>query len=127
MLKVTKVYENESYDYPHQLHNTISEQSGQIWHSFSSFANNNLKNVNIPIPQSTAPVPQPKTLSHALSRAAATSALEIGENDHLGNALTKFALAHDKIGNGRLVQDNDILIGYLQPWQTTLNTSIQLA
>ncbi|TIA80170.1 hypothetical protein E3P92_03113 [Wallemia ichthyophaga] len=125
LLKVTKVYENESYDYPVQFHNSISEQSGQLWHSFSSFANSNLKNVNIPQP--TAPVPQPKTLSHALSRAAATSALEIGEIDHLGNALTKFALAHDKIGNGRLVQDNDILIGFLQPWQTTLNTSIQLA
>lgn len=86
-----------------------------------------MKNVNLPVPSTNAPIPQPKTLSHALSRASATSALEVGESDHLGNALTKYALAHDKIGNARLGQDNEIRLNFLQPWQTTLSTSIALA
>lgn len=89
----------------------LQEQSDALWSKITQQTNNH---------QST-------THSHSISRVAATSALEFGELDPLGLALTKFAEAHDKIGSAQLVQDNDILISFLQPWQTTLDTSIQLA
>lgn len=90
-----------------------------------------------PIQPTSAPPIVHRTLAHALSRAAASGAIQLGASttniaglpsspnvqqsetaqpSKLGEALQKFALAHDKLGNARLRQDDQIQEGFLKPW-----------
>ncbi|KAF8530157.1 BAR domain-containing family protein [Hysterangium stoloniferum] len=127
ILKIARVYETETYDYPTQVQESISELSSNISHTLTTFANTNLKGTNLPLPQ---PTPQPihphKTLPHALARASAAGAAAIG-NDRLGKALAEYAVAQEKIGKARVVQDEQIRAAFLGPWSATLNSSIAVA
>ncbi|KAG2123055.1 BAR domain-containing family protein [Suillus cothurnatus] len=133
LLKVTKVYENESYDYPTQIQESISELSTTIGHGITNFAATNLKGTNLPTPSPVAPqVSQHKTLPHALGRAATNAAAAVqrtpgGNEDKLGKALTVYADVFDNIASARVEQDESIQSQYLRPWQTTLSTSINVA
>jgi len=79
--------------------------------------------------------PQPKTFNHAIARAAlAGSQLlqhssPVGQSpeDPLANALEKYALAEEKVGEARLAQDQQIQSRFLAGWNTTLNTNLQFA
>ncbi|WVQ70926.1 hypothetical protein IAR50_000451 [Cryptococcus sp. DSM 104548] len=129
LLKITKVHERESYDYPADVTEGLSEVGQQAASAWSTFANKNLKGTNlpIPIPSPTAPTPhQPKTLSHALSRAAKSGATELGD-DRLGVNLGIYGAAMEKVGDARLAQDQLISERFVHPWQATLSTSIGLA
>jgi hypothetical protein len=127
MLNTTKVYETESYDYPtqvrpsslsslsffrrpkltrcfesffdtHKITESVAELGGTISHNFALFASKNLQGTSLPLPTpGSAPVPQPKTLPHALSRAAASATVDLGEGDRLGTALSQYSLAMGKV------------------------------
>jgi len=139
LLKITKVYENESYDYPVHVQESLSEISNSVAYNLTTFAATNLKGTNLPVPASPSgpPVHQHKTLPHALSRAATAAAATIvtpsahaapGESgDKLGKALALYAGSWDRIAGARLEQDDAIATNFLAPWQQTLNTSISLA
>ncbi|KAG1794208.1 BAR domain-containing family protein [Suillus plorans] len=133
LLKVTKAYENESYDYPTQIQESITELSTTIGHGITNFAATNLKGTNLPTPSPVAPqVSQHKTLPHALCRAATNAAAAMqrtpaGDEDKLGKALTVYADVFDNIASARVEQDESIQAQYLRPWQTTLSTSINVA
>ncbi|KIR67766.1 cytoplasmic protein [Cryptococcus bacillisporus CA1873] len=130
MLKITKVHERESYDYPSDITEGISEVGHQAASAWSTFANKNLKNTNlpIPIPSPTAATPhEPKTLPHALSRAAKSGATQLGAEDRLGVALGIYGAALEKVGDARISQDQLITERFVTPWQATLSTSIGLA
>ncbi|KAG1740762.1 BAR domain-containing family protein [Suillus paluster] len=133
LLKVTKAYENESYDYPTQIQESISELSTTIGHGITNFAATNLKGTNLPAPSPVAPqLAQHKTLPHALGRAATNAAAALqhtpgGNEDKLGKALTVYAEVFDNIASARIQQDDSIQRQYLYPWQTTLSTSINVA
>ena len=79
--------------------------------------------------------PQPKTFNHAIARAslAGSQLLQqsspVGQSpeDPLANALEKYALAEEKVGEARLAQDQQIQSRFLAGWTTTLNTNIQFA
>jgi len=138
--RIAKVYETESYDYPTQVQESITQLSNQIGHSVTSWAASAAKttNLNVNVPQTSAPPTAHKTLNHALSRGAASGALELGasatdlagvgsatkttrgaggaEESKLGEALQTFALAEDRVGNLRLTQDDAIAGGFLNPW-----------
>jgi hypothetical protein len=95
-------------------------------------------NLKVNVPQTSAPPTAHKTLNHALSRGAASGALELGasatdlagvgsatkttqgrggaEESKLGEALQTFALAEDRVGNLRLTQDDAIVGGFISPW-----------
>ncbi|PAV14913.1 hypothetical protein PNOK_0946600 [Pyrrhoderma noxium] len=133
LLKITKVYENEAYDYPVQIQESLSQLSTTIGHGLTNFAATNLKGTNLPAP---APVPaepvQHKTLPHALGRAATTAAKTlqdsaVGPNDKLTKAMTVYAGSWDKISAARITQDETIRTQFLYPWQATLNNSIAVA
>jgi len=134
LLKITKVHETESYDYPTQITESMGELGHQMSAGWSNFANANLKNTNLPIPlpakTSSAPLP-PKTLPHALSRAAKAGAKEIdatsGPGDRLGVALGVYGAAMEKVGDARINQDQMIVDKFLTPWQATLSSSLGLA
>lgn len=131
--RVTKVYETETYDYPTQIQESITELGTTIGQGITNFAATNLKGTGVPVP--SAPVPQAaqhKTLPHAIGRAATNAAATVqptaGAGDEkLSRALTAYAGAWEKIADARVQQDGAIKAQFLQPWQTTLNTSITVA
>jgi len=127
LLKVTSVYATP-YDYPTQIQESLSDLSSSITHQLTSFAAANLKGTSLPVPAVSPVTPQqPKTLPHAMGRAAAAGAMSIGENDRLGKALKEYALAFEKIGEARQMEDDTILEVFVAPWQATLNNSIAIA
>lgn len=87
----------------------MSELGHQAQAAWASFANKNLKNTSlpVPIPEEKQREHAPKTLPHALSRAAKSGAQELGAEDKLGAALATYATAMDKVSAGelRLVRD----------------------
>ncbi|PFH46541.1 hypothetical protein AMATHDRAFT_154564 [Amanita thiersii Skay4041] len=142
LLKITRVYEHETYDYPTQIQESLSEISSSIGYNISSFAATNLKGTNLPVPNAPAERPeQPhKTLPHALVRAAAagagaienavvgtTEGIGAGSGDRLGKALELYGQGWERIAVARMDQDAHIQDQFLHPWQTTLNTSIAVA
>ncbi|KAI0259480.1 BAR domain-containing family protein [Gloeopeniophorella convolvens] len=133
LLKVTKAFESETYDYPSQIQESVAELGANISRGVTNFAANNLKGTNLPAPAAAAaPVPQHKTLPHALGRAAGSAAATLavapgGQEDRLGRALSEYAGAWTKIGDARVQQDETIVHGFLAPWQQTLQTSINVA
>ncbi|KAG6373581.1 BAR domain-containing family protein [Boletus reticuloceps] len=133
LLKITRAYESESYDYPVQIQESITELSTTIGQGITNFAAANLKGTNLPAPNPVAPVAaQYKTLPHALCRAATNAATVLngapgGNEDKLARALGLYAGAWETVANARLEHDDAIQMQYLQPWQTTLSTSINVA
>ncbi|THH18947.1 hypothetical protein EUX98_g8869 [Antrodiella citrinella] len=134
LLRITKVYETETYDYPTQIQESISELGTSIGYNITNFAAANLKGTNLPAPSPTAPPEhQHKTLPHALGRAATQAAAVLKtstsneENNKLGKAMQEYAGAWEKIADARVIQDGTIQQNYLQHWQTTLSTSLQVA
>ncbi|KAG9103339.1 hypothetical protein FRC06_011337 [Ceratobasidium sp. 370] len=134
MLKIARTFETETYDYPTQVQESLSEFSSNISHTVTNFAANNLKGTSLPAPTQSPPAQTiHKTLPHALSRAATSSAatLSAGPGAHeearLAKALGEIGAGYDKIGEARLAQDEHIRSHFLQPWQATLNTSIAVA
>lgn len=133
LLKITKAYETETYDYPTQIQESVSEFGANIGYGITNFAATNLKGTNLPAPpRAAAPVTQHKTLPHALSRSAVAGARQlqstsVGGDDKLGKALDLYAGVWDKIASARLHQDETIRTQFLQPWQQTLSDSIAMA
>jgi len=131
--RITKAYENETYDYPSQIQESVAELGANISRGVTNFAASNLKGTNLPAPSRTeAPTPQHKTLPHALSRAAtaASSALAQspgGKDDRLAQALAEYGGAWKKVGNAREQHDDQVARLFLAPWQQTLQTSINVA
>jgi hypothetical protein len=105
--RITTVYETESYDYPVQIQESISELSTSIGYGITNFASTNLKGTNLPAPAPvTLPAQQHKTLPHALGRsatsaAAALQATPAGADDKLGKALGLYAEGWEKIASAR--------------------------
>ncbi|CCL98461.1 uncharacterized protein FIBRA_00459 [Fibroporia radiculosa] len=133
LLRITKVYETETYDYPTQIQESISELGTTIGQGISNFAATNLRGTNLPVPPpATPPIAQHKTLPHALGRASTTAAATLqaatgGGDEKLGKALDTYSSAWEKIADARIEQDAAIKTQFLQPWQTTLSTSIAVA
>lgn len=135
LLEVTKQYNNEAYDYPPN----IRESFGDLGRSISDKVTLLSKASNASEAQAafTAPPsakPQPKTFNHAIARASLASSQMIQQThpsgapeDPLAQALEKYALAEEKVGEARLAQDQQIQARFLAGWQTTLNTNIQFA
>lgn len=123
---MTSAY-NTAYDYPVNLGETFATIGSTVSTSFSSLTA--AAGATAPVASQPSPVaPPPKTLPHALSRAALGSAsLSADPNDPLGQALKLYGEALDKEGTARLVQDASIKSGFLAPWQQTLSTSVQAA
>lgn len=134
LCRITKVYDTETYDYPTQIQESISELGTTIGHNITTFAAANLKGTNLPAPTPTAaPEHQHKTLPHALGRASTQAAAVLKasttneDSNKLAKAMQEYASAWEKIADARVHQDETIQQAYLQPWQTTLSTSIQVA
>jgi len=77
--------------------------------------------------------PQPKTFAHAIARASLASSQLLNQHhvgpgeDPLAQALEKYALASERVGEARLAQDSQIQSRFLAGWSTTLNTNLMFA
>lgn len=141
MLQVTSQYTNEAYDYPSNLRESFNDLGRTVSEKVSL-----LSNASTPSEAAaamTAPPqarPQPKTFSHAIARASLNSSQLLAQHgqasagqssgtieDPLSQALEKYAIASEKVGEARLQQDAAIQARYLAGWNTTLNTNLQFA
>ncbi|KAJ5548013.1 hypothetical protein N7451_009682 [Penicillium sp. IBT 35674x] len=108
LLQVTSQYSNEAYDYPPNIRESFNDLGRTI----------NEK-------------PQPKTFNHAIARASLAGSQTLAQSmdgeDPLANALEKYALAEEKVGEARLAQDSQIQSRFLAGWNTTLNTNLMFA
>lgn len=130
-----------------QVQESVNLLSTQVSHSVTSWAASAAKGTNLPpIQPTSAPDQVHRTLAHALSRASASGAIQLGASatniaglpnaantpgetaspSKLGEALQKFALGQDRLGNARLSQDEEIKEGFLKPWQS-FGTQINVA
>lgn len=127
------MYESETYDYPTQIQESLTELGTTIGHGITNFAAANLKGTALPAPEPAQPnAPQHKTLPHAFGRAATNAATAVqtvsgAGDDKLGKGLQVYAGAWEKIADARVEQDATVRERFLQPWQTTLSTSINVA
>ncbi|SCV01592.1 LAMI_0G12442g1_1 [Lachancea mirantina] len=109
-LKVTQVYENESYDYPSNVRESVNEFSsvvGARLHDLSRAATADEAQSILIAP---GPHKDPKTLNYALSKVALTSSEYLnkssgGQDDELATALLKYSDVQTKIAQARLQQD----------------------
>lgn len=125
-------YSNEAYDYPpniresfNDLGRTISEKV-QLLSQAASPAE-----AQAALSAPPAAKPQPKTFNHAIARASLSGSQTLAQTangeDPLANALEKYALASEKVGEARLSQDGQIQSRFLAGWNTTLNTNLMFA
>ncbi|WFD26309.1 hypothetical protein MNAN1_001288 [Malassezia nana] len=144
MMHTIKVFENEAYDYPNHLQESVTQGAQSIGHTLSVWASQATRNTSLPQVQATsAPPSHPRTLSHALARSATSAAMDLGKcpqkvpvytggepvtttESKLAELLQKFAVAEDAIGHARLVQDKTIVNQFIAVWNA-FGTQIQLA
>ncbi|KAJ2956269.1 hypothetical protein NQZ79_g7865 [Umbelopsis isabellina] len=126
LLKVTRVHNGHSYDYPAQIQESIAGLSSSVQSQIQNLTLSPAERAQLESQnQAQQQIPQPKTLSHAVSRAAVASAEGIGAEDPLGTALFKYAAISEKVGDARVKMDDEIAAKFNQPFQTTLKTSIE--
>lgn len=143
LFRVVKVYETEPYDYPTQINESLTETATNISYTLTSWAAAATKGTNLPpIEVPDKPPTDHKTLSHALSRAATSGALELGSTGSsnpngdklVGNipnlmakVLKSYAMVQAQIGDERLKQDKAIQNNFLSTWQSNLYQGLQAA
>lgn len=129
--KVTNVYSTEAYDYPVHIQESLADFGSTLGASFSSLAAQFPAAKSPTSPASEHPPPpknQPhKTLPHALSRASAASASILPPPSRLADALNQFAGGWAAVADARVEHDQVVRQRFLQPWQTTLNTTLAVA
>ncbi|GAA6035123.1 hypothetical protein JCM8097_006374 [Rhodosporidiobolus ruineniae] len=126
LLKVAQVYEG-NVDYPTNLGESAQEIGGSLAHNLSAWAAAATKGTHLPQPTvAEKPAEVQKTLPHALSRAAASGAVEVGPG-RLSTVLKTYAVAQDKVGSARERQTETVTSEFLQPWSATLNSSVSAA
>ncbi|CAN6630785.1 hypothetical protein TRVA0_012S03114 [Trichomonascus vanleenenianus] len=129
LLQVTSQYENEGYDYPPNLRESFVDLSRTISEKVTTLSHASSAQEAQQILTSPGSKKDPKTLNHALGRAALAGSESLGPNDEvpLASALQKYAVAEEKIGEARLAQDNLIVSRFNAAFTTTLNTSLSYA
>ncbi|KAF7289103.1 Cytoplasmic protein [Mycena chlorophos] len=133
LLKITKVFESEAYDYPSAISENISELSTSLGHGITAFAATNLKGTRIPAPAAPQPAPAPehKTLPHALVRSARSASATLTAanttEEPLAGALDVYAAGMDKVAAARVEHDQAVRLNHLHPWQQNLNSAINVA
>merc|ERR1711964_945193 len=112
MLQVTSQYSNEAYDYPANIKESFGDLGRTVSekvHLLSSATTPAEAQAAFTAPPSAKP--QPKTFNHAIARASLagshllTQTPSTGTQDPLSQALEKYALAEEKVGEARLAQD----------------------
>ncbi|KAK6334032.1 hypothetical protein TWF696_002540 [Orbilia brochopaga] len=126
MLSVTSQFSNEAYDYPPNLRESITDLSRTVANRVQALSNAATPGEAQDAITAPAQVPhEPKTFSHAISRAAAASVALLPDGDPLGSGFEKISTASRQIGQARLAMDKAIVDNLNTPWTTTLNITFK--
>ncbi|KAL1919836.1 uncharacterized protein VTP21DRAFT_1767 [Calcarisporiella thermophila] len=127
LLRVTRTFTSQSYDYPSQLQESLVEMSHSVGERLQLLTMSPAERAEYEGAHANE-IPSerhgPKTLSHAIARSCTQGAEQIGVEEPLGAALFKCAAVQEKIGAARLRMDEEITAKFVQPFNTTLNTQI---
>lgn len=124
MLAVTIQFDNEAYDYPPNLKESVIDMSRTIAEKVQLISMANSAAEAQQAFTKPGPKPAPKTFNHAIGRAAIASSHTLDHSDPLSTALEKYAFASEQVGEARLQQDKIITSRFNQPFTTTLNTNL---
>ncbi|KAK4917621.1 BAR domain-containing protein, partial [Elasticomyces elasticus] len=136
LLAVTGQYQNEAYDYPPNIRESFQDLGRGISDKVSLLSHvSSASEAQAALTAPPSAKQQPKTFNHAIARASLASSQLLQQSspvgtqpeDPLANALEKYALAEERVGEARLAQDHAIQSRFLAGWTTTLNTNIQFA
>ncbi|KAL7895408.1 BAR domain-containing family protein [Trichoderma sp. SZMC 28014] len=134
MLAVTSQYTTEAYDYPPNIKETFQDLGRTVSEKVSLLSSaTSTAEAQAALVAPASAKPQPKTFSHAISRASLSSSQLLHQHhtgageDPLATALEKYALAMERVGDARLAQDSQIQSRFLAGWNTTLNTNLTFA
>ncbi|KAL1296969.1 hypothetical protein AAFC00_004569 [Neodothiora populina] len=136
LLSVTSQYTNEAYDYPPNLRESFNDLGRTVSEKVTLLSRAaNPADVQAALTAPPQAKPQPKTFNHAIARASLAGSQLLqqsdvrgtGADDPLAQALEKYAVAEEKVGEARLEQDERIQQRFLSGWSTTLNTNLQFA
>ena len=129
-------YTNEAYDYPPNLRESFNDLGRTVSEKVTLLSRaNNSADVQAALTAPPSAKPQPKTFNHAIARASLGGSQLLqqsdvrgtGADDPLAQALEKYAVSEEKVGEARLEQDLRIQQRFLSGWSTTLNTNLQFA
>jgi hypothetical protein len=97
LLKVTRVHNGHSYDYPAQIQESIAGLSSSVQSHIQNLTLSPAERAQLESQnQAQQQIPQPKTLSHAVSRAAvAVSCLDISSIEKVRVLINKFLFCGD--------------------------------
>ncbi|GMM37573.1 Gvp36 protein [Saccharomycopsis crataegensis] len=137
LLDITNTYENESYDYPANMKESVNEFSKTFVSKVQDLSRATSASDAQAVLLSGGKQQPPKTLNHALGRAALSASQELKSTSDLNSAtpsssslseaLSKYATAELKIGEARLTQDNLIRARFNLPMSKALKTSLSKA
>ncbi len=129
LLAITTTYEIESYDYPPNIKESVSDLSKSISEKFQGLQKaSNTADVEKVLNSDTQSAPLPKTLAHEISKAAKSShelLKTLGEDNSLSKILLRLSEAELKIGNRRIEQDQLIINEFNAKLQDILNQNFQ--
>lgn len=130
-------YSNEAYDYPPNIRESFGDLSRTISEKVTLLSQaSSPTEAQAALTGPPTAKPQPKTFNHALARASLSGSQLLeqslpssgsGAEEPLSNALEKYALAQERVGEARLAQDHQIQQRFLAGWNTTLNTNLMFA
>ncbi|SCU81556.1 LANO_0B03510g1_1 [Lachancea nothofagi CBS 11611] len=124
-LKVTQVYENESYDYPNNVRDSVNEFSAVVGGKLHDLSRATSTGEAQSVLISPGPHRDPKTLNYALSKAALTSSEYLSksggsEEPDVSSTLLKYSDVQAKIAQARLQQDTLIQTKFNKKLRDTL-------
>jgi hypothetical protein len=105
-LKVTKVFNNSSYDYPMQIQDSILNITRDL---------QNLTSSEKHISQEQIEQQQPRTLHHTISKVAIHSADQLAQDIPLSNALRQYGVVTEQLADSRVSMDESIKKNFNQP------------
>lgn len=118
---MAKVYDSPSYDYSN-LTETLSDSAASALQTVQALSPTHQASQTA----QNAPAAQPKTLPHALARAAQDAQMALYPGA-LKGALEAYKAGMDRTAAARLAQDTSIQEDFTTPWAATLQTSIAQA
>lgn len=116
-LQITQVYDNESYDYPKHINESINEFSRAVGSKIQELTHAASAHEAQSILSAPGPVRDPKTLNYALSRVSLVSSEcveHLGTHDDslLASYLMKYSDSQSRVAQARLHQDAMIQTGF---------------
>ncbi|ODV72373.1 Gvp36p CYBJADRAFT_185849 [Cyberlindnera jadinii NRRL Y-1542] len=133
LLSVTSTFDSESYDYPNNVKESVTEMSKNFTNKVEKLASARSTSEAHAVIVSENPRSLPKTLNQALSTAANVSALKIQQLstddslDIVAQGLTQVGQVEAKISEAKLQQDKLIQTNVNKPFVLQLKQSLSVA